>query len=84
MDTVNIIGTTAAVLTTSAFLPQVIKTHITRQVKDLSLLMFVVLTVGLVFWIAYGILTNSMPVIVANSITLVLTFYIIRMKVKYG
>lgn len=84
MDTVNIIGTAAACLTTSAFLPQVIKTHTTRQVKDLSLLMFVALTVGLVFWIAYGILTNSLPVIAANSITLVLTFYIIYMKVKYG
>jgi MtN3 and saliva related transmembrane protein len=84
MDLTVIIGTTAASLTTSAFLPQVIKAHTSRQVKDLSLLMFVVLTLGLIFWIAYGILTGSLPVIAANSVTLMLSFYIIYLKIKYG
>ena len=84
METTTLIGTIAACLTTAAFLPQVIKAHTTRQVKDLSLSMFVALTFGLSLWIAYGILTSSLPVIAANSITLLLSFYIIYMKLKYG
>jgi len=83
MDAILIIGTVAATLTTAAFFPQVIKAHTTKQTKDLSLAMFVMLFFGLIAWIIYGITLHSLPVIAANSITLVLCVYLIYLKIQY-
>jgi MtN3 and saliva related transmembrane protein len=84
MDRALILGTTAAFLTTISFLPQVIKAHKTRQTKDLSLVMYIIFSVGLMLWTIYGFLLNSAPIIVANSITLMMCSYIVYLKVKYG
>jgi MtN3 and saliva related transmembrane protein len=83
-EVIEIIGFAAACFTTVAFLPQVIKAHNSRHTKDLSLVMFVLFSIGLILWIIYGINLNSVPVIVANSVTLLLSLYLIYLKVKYG
>lgn len=84
MDHVFIIGTIAAVLTTSAFFPQVIKAHTSRHTKDLSMAMCVLLACGVTLWTIYGLFLNAVPIIAANSITLVLALYLIYLKKKYG
>lgn len=84
MDFVFVIGAVGAFLTTMAFLPQVLKAHQSRQTKDLSLLMVVLLLGGLVCWIFYGISLSSHPVIIANSVTLVLASYLLYLKLKHG
>ena len=84
MDPIFIIGVMAAVLTTTAFLPQVIKAHTSKHTKDLSLVMFVLFSAGLLLWIVYGIALHSVPVIAANTVTVLLSFYLIYLKVKYG
>lgn len=84
MDYLLIIGLLAAFLTTIAFLPQVIKTHKSKQTKDLSLVMFVIFSIGLLLWTCYGIILNSAPIILANSITLGLCLYLIFLKIKHG
>ncbi|OGC06468.1 hypothetical protein A2526_06035 [candidate division WOR-1 bacterium RIFOXYD2_FULL_36_8] len=78
------IGIVAAVLTTSAFLPQVIKAYKTKHTKDISFMMCIVLSVGLILWLVYGILLFSLPIILANSVTLLLIGYLIYLKIKYG
>jgi len=77
-------GAIAALLTTIAFFPQVIKAHRTRQTKDLSLIMYVMLSIGLILWTTYGILLGQVPIIAANAVTLVLCLYIVFLKIKYG
>ena len=72
MDTVTGIGFCAAVLTTLGFLPQVIKTWRTRSTKDISLGMFMVLCVGIILWITYGVLRADTPLIIGNSVILAL------------
>ena len=84
MDFALIVGMSAASLTTVAFLPQVIKAVKSKETKDLSLLMYLVLSLGLILWLYYGILLNSLPVILANSVTLSFCFYLIYLKRKYG
>jgi len=84
MDPIFIIGVMAAVLTTTAFLPQVIKAHTSKHTKDLSLVMFVLFSAGLILWIVYGIALRSIPVITANAVTVLLSFYLIYLKIKYG
>ena len=84
MDLIFLIGSAAAVLTTVSFLPQVIKAHTSRHTKDLSLMMFVLFSLGLALWTIYGIALRSAPVIAANTVTLSLSLYLIYLKVRYG
>ncbi|MFH1386719.1 MAG: SemiSWEET transporter [bacterium] len=84
MDITLMLGSLAAFCTTIAFLPQVIKTHQSHHTKDLSLSMFIIFSFGLIFWLIYGLAINSIPVIVANCITLLLSLYILYMKLRFG
>jgi MtN3 and saliva related transmembrane protein len=83
MRMLDIIGIFAGTLTTVSFLPQVIKTWKLKSAKDISMGMFILFSCGLSLWIMYGIYTKSIPIIVANSITLLLAFFIIAMKLKF-
>ncbi|SDS34848.1 MtN3 and saliva related transmembrane protein [Polaribacter sp. KT25b] len=79
----EIIGLVAAVLTTASFLPQVFKTHKTKNTSGLSLTIYIVFFIGVVLWSIYGFYINSLSVILANSITAILALYLIFMKLKY-
>ncbi|OGC12368.1 hypothetical protein A3K48_07950 [candidate division WOR-1 bacterium RIFOXYA12_FULL_52_29] len=79
-----LLGIIAGSLTTISFLPQVIKTYSTRQTKDISLLMYLLFSFGLILWTIYGFRVSSVPVIAANAITLLLAFFIIGMKIRHG
>ncbi|MBU0533555.1 MAG: SemiSWEET transporter [Candidatus Omnitrophica bacterium] len=79
-----IIGLMAAVLSTVSFLPQAIQIFKTKHTKDISLVTFIILSFGIFLWLIYGILIMQTPVILANSVTLVLVIAILVMKIKYG
>lgn len=83
MDFTTAIGLAAGTLTTIAFIPQVTKIWRTRSTKDLSLGMFLVLCCGIILWLIYGILTEDIPVLVANGATLCLAATILFFKLKY-
>lgn len=73
MDNIaQIIGLVSALLTTTAFLPQVIKTWRTRSTSDLSPLMFSLFFVGIAGWLVYGLLIQDIPIIIANVVTICL------------
>lgn len=84
MDFTNLLGFTAASLTTFAFLPQVIKIWRSRSTKDISLPMLITFIVGVTLWLIYGLLVNAAPIYIANGITLILNLAILRFKLKYG
>ena len=65
----EIIGLIAAVCTTFAFIPQVIKVWKTKQTKDLSLRMYFILFIGILLWLIYGIRIDSLSIILANLVT---------------
>jgi MtN3 and saliva related transmembrane protein len=83
METIEIIGLIAATMTTSAFIPQLIKVIKLKSTKDISLAMYLVMFTGVVLWLIYGLHHNSIPIIFANIITAVLTFALILFKIKY-
>ena len=76
-------GYVAATLTTLAFMPQAWKTIRTKDTRSISLGMYVVFTIGIGFWLAYGIVLGSMPMILSNIVTFVLSATILAMKLKY-
>jgi len=77
-------GTVAAILTTVSFVPQALRILHTRDTRSLSLPMYLVFTVGIGFWLGYGLVLASWPMIVANAITLVLAATILALKLRYG
>jgi len=72
-------GYASGVCTTLAFLPQAIKSIITRNVSGLSLYMYVINCVGLVLWILYGVYLHSVQMMLFNSITLIFNLVILYM-----
>ncbi|MFH1857063.1 MAG: SemiSWEET transporter [Candidatus Omnitrophota bacterium] len=77
------IGLIAGFLCTVSFLPQVIKVFKTKQTKDLSLVTFSVFTAGVLFWLIYGIMEQSVPIIITNVLMSFLSFLIVMMKLRY-
>lgn len=80
---IELIGLVAALLTTSAFVPQVIKTYKTKNVEGLSFAMYFVFFIGVLLWLVYGIFIESFAVILANLITAFLAFILLYFKIKY-
>ena len=80
----DLLGYLAAILTTSAFVPQAIKTIHSKDTRAISLWMYMVFTAGVAFWLAYGVTLGSWPVILANAVTLLLSATILALKVRYG
>ena len=74
----ELIGFAAAFLTTVAFLPQTVRVVRTRDTRSISLAMYVLFTIGVALWLVYGILIGSLPVMVANVLTLVQSGVILR------
>ncbi len=84
MDFVTIIGFMAATCTTISFVPQVIHIIKTQDTKGISLSMYSIFTIGITCWLVYGCYLESLPIILANSITLLLALTILILKIKLG
>lgn len=80
MDYVQIIGLSAAVLTTAANIPQTYKIIRTKSTKDISAATYGMLLVGFGMWVAYGILREDYPVLIANSISVLVCSIILFLK----
>ena len=81
---IDAIGSVAAVLTTASFAPQAWHSFKTRDVSGISLGMYSVFTLGVALWLLYGVLLWSWPLMIANSITLLLAAAILGMKLRFG
>jgi len=81
---ITAIGFAAAALTTIAFLPQAVKSWRSRSTRDVSLGMILILVIGIVFWLAYGLLRADLPIIAANAVTLLLAGSILVSKLRFG
>ena len=76
-------GLVAGICTTISFLPQVLKIWRTKSVNDISLLMFLIFTFGVVNWLIYGLIIKDKPIILANTVTLILCLLILIGIVKF-
>jgi MtN3 and saliva related transmembrane protein len=83
MNSTELIGYAAAILTTGSFVPQAWLTFRTRDVSGISLGMYSVFTGGIALWLVYGVAMGAWPIIAANAITLTLAASILVMKLRY-
>jgi MtN3 and saliva related transmembrane protein len=78
----DLIGYAAAALTTAAFVPQALKSWLSRDLSGISLSMYGLFTLGVALWLAYGVALGSWPIILANGITLALAGVVLVLKVR--
>ncbi len=81
MSATEILGYCAAFFTTISFLPQAFLTLKTRNTQSLSFSMYTMFTIGVFFWLIYGIQKQDYAIIFANSITLLLSSIILGFKI---
>ena len=81
---IEFFGYFAAVLTTIAFIPQLMKTLKTKTAEDVSLTTLIMFLTGVASWIIYGIQISSKPILTANIITFLLNFLILVFKLIYS
>lgn len=74
----------AAIFTTVAFFPQAMHIIRYRETRAISLPMYVIFTIGVAFWLVFGLMIWNWPMIVANAITFGLSATILTMKLRYG
>jgi MtN3 and saliva related transmembrane protein len=77
------IGFVAALCTTVAFIPQLVRVLKLRSARDISLGTFLLFSIGVFLWLLYGIYTGSRPVIASNAATLGLSLSILFLKIRY-
>jgi len=81
---VEFFGYFAAILTTLAFLPQLIKTLKTKKAEDVSLITLIMFLTGVMSWIIYGYKISSTPILLANIITFILNLLILIFKITFS
>ena len=78
------IGSCAAVCTTVSFLPQLIRVWRRRSADDISLVMFLLFSFGVLCWLVYGIGIGSFPIVAGNAVTLALALAILFLKLRFS
>lgn len=84
MDIIEVLGMAAGTISSITFLPQVIKTWKSKSAKDISLWMFLLVTLSVVMWLIYGILRNSIPIIYTNSMVLLMSLIMLYFKYRFN
>ena len=80
---IDALGYAAALLTTAAYVPQLIRVIRLHSARDISLPTFLMFALGVFFWLLYGLYTGSMPIIVCNAANLFLSMSIVLLKLRF-
>ncbi len=81
---IEVLGLCAGACTTIAFIPQIYKVWTTKSTKDISVHMYLIYSSGLLLWTIYGFVINSISLILANFITMILALCILAMKLRWN
>ncbi len=80
----TIIGIIAATLTTSSFIPQLIKAYRSKRLDDVSPYLMLLFSNGALLWLLYGIYRNDPVIITSNIFALILNLILLYMRVRYS
>jgi MtN3 and saliva related transmembrane protein len=79
----DIIGYMAALFTTFSLLPQIIRIWKLKEARDISLFMPLMVSIGAILWLVYGIMIAEAPVIAANIVSLLVALITLFVTIKY-
>ena len=80
---VEAIGYLGSLLSCVTFIPQVYLTWQLQSAKDLSLLMILIVNFSCMVWVTYAYLIKSRPVLIANTIVLILSLMLLYFKLTF-
>jgi MtN3 and saliva related transmembrane protein len=83
MNWYDYLGYLGSFLTSITFIPQVYKAWQTKSAGDLSRWMMIIVVTSAAIWLTYGIAIQSGPVIVANSVVLVLSLVLLYFTFRF-
>jgi MtN3 and saliva related transmembrane protein len=83
MSSLQLLGLAAGTITSITFLPQVMHIWKTKSAKDLSLTMLLLLMLGVLMWLTYGILVKDAAIIYTNSMVLIMSIILLVFKLKF-
>jgi len=81
---VEIIGYLGGITLMISFLPQVLKSYKTKSVEDLSMNMIFFTFISTVFWLIYGYMIGSWPIMATNGVFGLTVIFQAYLKFKYG
>jgi MtN3 and saliva related transmembrane protein len=82
-NVIDLVGFAAGILTTIAFIPQVWHSWQTRDLSGVSLRMYGLFTLGVSLWLIYGVAMRSLPITIANAVTLLLAGLVLSLKLRH-
>ena len=83
MEWTQVIGLAGGICTSSSMIPQVVKTFKKKKAEDVSLLMLLTLTAGLVLWVIYGFMKNDLPIIITNIFAFTVNLLMVILRQVY-
>lgn len=84
MDITQLLGSIGTILSVATYLPQVVKMWRTRSVTDISMATLIIQIVNVSIWLAYGVLSDKVPLIIVNVFMFTSSAMMIILKIKYG
>lgn len=84
MDSWTYLAFAAGAMTSTGFIPQIIKGYRTRKLDDVSAIMPAILGTGMFLWLIYGLAREDTAIIAANIVGVTLTTVLVLMKLGYG
>ena len=83
MDSTILVGLVAGALTTSSSIPQAVKIFRTKSAKDVSAAFFILMSVGMAMWLAYGLFRSDIAIVLWNAVSLAFCLSILGLKHVY-
>jgi MtN3 and saliva related transmembrane protein len=80
---ITTIGLVAGAITSSAAIPQVLRTYRTKHARDLSIWQPILLVIGMLLWLIYGVFLSDLPLILANAFSVLCYALLIFMKIYF-
>jgi MtN3 and saliva related transmembrane protein len=79
----EIVGLAAGICTSLSLLPQLVKLIKNKKAEDISLFYLVILFIGLVLWIWYGVMREDIPIIATNGFSVIINGIVLVLGIKY-
>ena len=80
---ISLIGVAAAVLTTSSFVPQIIKAYRSKRMDDVSPYLMSLFSTGTVLWMIYGVYKSDIVIVAANAIATAFNAVLLYFKFSF-
>ena len=79
----TVLGVAAGVLILSGWVDQIYKGYKSKSLKDISMLLLIFISAGVILWLIYGIIVEDVFIIGTNIAAIILLSIVLTMKKKY-